>query len=136
MSNKQLQKQFLDKKDYTPMYGIYQLKNESRLRDYRFTNYETLHKLGKKVERSNYNLVYAATMEDGKIGLDDIYMEFNLDHPDDFRGHSLSVSDVIVYEYGGNQYSAHYVDSFGFKPLPKFMSESGRASRRQSGAEM
>ena len=134
MNNKMRQEKFLDKKDTEAMFGLYQLKRESRLRDYAFTNFETLTESGKKVKRDNYNLIYAAPLTDG-YSLDHIYTEFNISHPADFTGHSLSVSDVIVLKQGDNQYSAYFVDSFDFEKIPDFMPETGR-QRRQSGAEM
>ncbi len=52
--------------------------------------------------------------------LEDIYTRFNIDHPKDFKGHSLSVSDVVVLHQNG-QDTAHYVDSFGYKDVPEFL---------------
>ena len=51
--------------------------------------------------------------------MEDIYTRFNINHPEDFRGHSLSVSDVVVLHQNGKD-TAHYVDSFGFKEVPGF----------------
>lgn len=127
------QTDFLDRSQADPMYAIYQLKDDGGLWGYAFTNYDTLKKSGKKVERNNYNLIYADAHNDES--LDDIYTRFNIDHPKDFRGHSLSVSDVIVLKDDDGQYSAFYVDSIGFKPLRGFMSESGR-TRKKSDMEM
>ena len=73
---------------------------------------------GLAVDRQNYDLVYTAPL-DGKTTLEDIYRTFNLDRPADFRGHSLSVSDVVVINRGGKE-EAHYCDSFGFTPVPEF----------------
>lgn len=115
-------KAFLDNASDMPMYGIFQLKNESRLRDYRFADYNALINSGKKVELGNYDFLYAVTMDGDTVKLEEIYKIFNLDHPSDFTGHSLSIGDVVVYKYGDNNYAAHYVDTFGFKRLPKFMS--------------
>jgi len=136
MNNKQRQEKFLDKKDYTPMYGIYQIKDGSRLRSYRFLDYETLRVVGKKVKRDNYSFVYAESVPGGKINLEEIYTRFNLDPPADFTGYSLSVSDVVVMKYTDGNYAASYVDYAGFKTIPGFMAESGRSPRKQSGAEM
>ena len=55
--------------------------------------------------------------------LDSIYERFNLQHSADFRGHSLSISDVIVMHQNG-QDQAYYVDSFGFKQVPEFFSDN------------
>ena len=49
-----------------------------------------------------------------------IYTKFNIDHPADYKAHSLSVSDIVVLHEDGEN-TAHFVDSFGFTELPKFM---------------
>lgn len=100
-------------------FTIYQLKAGPEARDYRFEPYESLQEAGLAVDRQNYDLVYAAPL-DGKTSLEDIYRTFNADdRPADFRGHSLSVSDVVVLNRGGKE-EAHYCDSFGFTPVPEF----------------
>ena len=47
--------------------------------------------------------------------LEALYTKFNMERPADFKGHSLSVSDVVVIKD-----KPYYVDSFGFKELPEF----------------
>ena len=71
------------------------------------------------VDKANYELVYSAELTPG-TSLEDIYTRFNIDHPKDFKGHSLSVSDVVVLHQNG-QDTAHYVDSFGYKDVPEFL---------------
>ena len=100
-------------------FEIYQLKNNAELRYHRFTDYETLKREGNVVESKNYNQVYRDVLESG-TKLDDIYYRFNMEHPDDFKGHSLSVSDIIVVHDNGDT-AAYYVDSFGFKKVPEFL---------------
>ena len=73
------------------------------------------------VDKANYELVYSAALTPG-TSLEDIYTRFNIDHPKDFKGHSLSVSDVVVLHQNG-QDTAHYVDSFGYKQVPEFLQE-------------
>ncbi len=119
-SQKILKDSFLESEISEPMYGIFQLKKEDRLRPYRFTPLSELKQSGMNVEYDNYNLVYADFYK-GE-GLDDIYGKFNLDHPADFIGHSLSVSDIIVVKEK-DAYIAHYVDSFGFKKIPYFIEQ-------------
>ena len=51
---------------------------------------------------------------------EEVYRKFNIDHPADFKGHSLSVSDIVVLRENGKN-SAHFVDSFGFTGIPDFM---------------
>lgn len=74
------------------------------------------------MDRANYDLVYTASL-DSKTTLEDIYRTFNIDHPADFKGHSLSVSDVVVLHQGGKD-TAHYCDSFGFQQVPEFLREN------------
>ncbi len=102
-------------------FGIYQLKDTPEARDIRFMNMDYLESKGISVNRENYDLVYTAPLEDG-TNLEDIYTKFNIVHPDDFRGHSLSVSDVVVLHQNGEN-TCHYVDSFGYREVPEFVQE-------------
>lgn len=104
-------------------YAIYQVKNDEALKNHRFESMEHLLKLGLVIEHQNYNLNYTGHFEnvdDTIKTLNDIYEKFNIDQPQDFSGHSLSVSDVIVLKQNG-ELKAHYVDNFGFKELPHFL---------------
>ena len=103
-------------------FSIYQIKSGDEMRDYRFEPYDRLQATGRSVDRGNYDLVYTAPL-DGKTTLEDIYRTFNIDHPADFKGHSLSVSDVVVLHQGGKD-TAHYCDSFGFQQVPEFLREN------------
>jgi len=100
---------------------IYQLKQGDETRDFRFEPYDRLQAAGNTVDKANYELVYSAELTPG-TSLEDIYTRFNIDHPKDFKGHSLSVSDVVVLHQNG-QDTAHYVDSFGYKNVPEFLQE-------------
>ena len=102
-------------------FSIYQLKNSDETRDLRFEPYDRLQATGNVVDKANYELVYSAELTLG-TSLEDIYTRFNIDHPKDFKGHSLSVSDVVVLHQNG-QDAAHYVDSFGYKNVPEFLQE-------------
>ena len=102
--------------------GIYQLRNEDSTRDYRFEPYDRLQAAGRTVDKANYTEVYAAPLAAGTT-LEDIYRTFNVDHPADFKGHSLSVSDVVVLHQNG-QNTAHYCDSVGFQQVPEFLREN------------
>ena len=102
-------------------FSIYQLKDGDETRDYRFEPYDRLQAAGLAVDRANYALVYTAPLVPG-TSLDDIFTRFNIDHPKDFKGHSLSVSDVVVLHQGG-QDTAHYVDRGDFKQIPEFLQE-------------
>ena len=102
-------------------FSIYQLKQGDETRDFRFEPYDRLQAAGNVVDKANYELVYSAELTPG-TSLEDIYTRFNIDHPKDFKGHSLSVSDVVVLHQNG-QDTAHYVDSFGYKEVPEFLQE-------------
>ncbi|MCI5672994.1 MAG: YodL domain-containing protein [[Clostridium] symbiosum] len=102
-------------------FTIYQLKDGDGMRDYHFEPYDRLQAAGLSVEAANYNLIYAAELTPG-TSLEDIYTRFNIDHPKDFKGHSLSVSDIVVLHQNGED-TAHYVDSFGYKEVPEFLQE-------------
>ena len=104
-------------------FSIYQIPAGPDGRDFRYRPYEELQAAGLTVDRKNYELIYTAPL-DGKTTLEDIYRTFNADdRPAGFRGHSLSVSDVVVINRGGKE-EAHYCDSIGFTPVPEFMRES------------
>ena len=102
-------------------FSIYQLKHGDETRNLRFEPYDRLQATGNVVDKANYELVYSAELTPG-TSLEDIYTRFNIDHPKDFKGHSLSVSDVVVLHQNG-QDAAHYVDSFGYKNVPEFLQE-------------
>ena len=104
-------------------FSIYQVPAGPEGRDFRYRSYEELQAAGLAVDRKNYELVYTAPL-DGKTTLENIYRTFNTDdRPADYRGHSLSVSDVVVINRGGKE-EAHYCDSIGFTPVPECMRES------------
>ena len=112
-------------------YGIYQLKHNPELNHLRFEGTESLKRMGitkdnfDAIKPENYELIYVGELSElqeqteGEM-LEAIYEKFNIDHPEDYRGHSLSVSDIVVLHQNGEN-SAHFVDSFGFTGLPDFM---------------
>ena len=102
-------------------FSIYQIKGGDETRDFRFEPYDRLQAAGNVVDRANYELVYSAPLAP-ETSLEDIYTCFNIDHPKDFKGHSLSVSDVVVLHQDG-QDAAHFVDSVGFRQVPEFLQE-------------
>ena len=112
-------------------YGIYQLKHNPELDHLRFEGTESLKRMGitknnfDAIKPENYELIYVGELSElqeqtqGET-LEVIYEKFNIDHPEDYRGHSLSVSDIVVLHQNGEN-SAYFVDSFGFTRLPDFM---------------
>ncbi|MGN0345866.1 MAG: DUF3849 domain-containing protein [Lachnospiraceae bacterium] len=128
-------------------YGIYQLKDNPELRQFHFEGTESLKSMGiikdnfDAIKPENYNLVYVGELSalqgqsQGET-LEAVYEKFNIDHPEDFRGHSLSVSDIVVLHEDGEN-SAHFVDSFGFTGLPDFMRElEGVKEQEMTKAEL
>lgn len=106
-------------------YKIYQLKDNEYNRQFEFEGSDWLdeHQINPVI--SDYDEVYSGNLDDIEFKqhkLAGIYQKFNVDHPADFRGHTLSVSDVIVLNQKGKE-TAYYVDSFGFKELPEFFKE-------------
>jgi len=103
-------------------FAIYQLKDGDELRDYRFEGLDWLKSRGLLVERDNYNFVYTEPFTQyasKRDRLEEIWECFNNDHPADFKGHSLSVSDIVAIKQNG-VVTYHYCDSYDFKELPKF----------------
>lgn len=103
-------------------YAIYQLKREDSTTDLRFMGSDWLQKKGLEPNRDNYDLIYTGRLYSSENRLDTLerlYQTFNIDHPEDFRGHSLSVSDIVALKEQG-VVSYHYVDSIGYTELPNF----------------
>ena len=116
----------------TDAYAILQLKHTEETADRRFMSFGYLQKYGITPVPEFYNTVYMdqMTMQPEKSQqeiLEDLYIKFNVDHPEDFKGHSLSVSDIVALKQQGIV-SFHYVDSIGFKELPHFMTQEGEHS--------
>ena len=102
-----------------PNFSIYQVPHGPEGRDYRYRSYEELQADGLTVDRANYQLVYTAPLDKGTT-LDDIFRRFNMEIPPDFKGHSLSMSDIIVFRQEGQQ-TAYYVDEGAeYRKVPEF----------------
>lgn len=118
-------------------YAIYQLKPDPQYHSLRFASLSELRSLGRRdgnhadaalgVTESRYDLIYSGVLSPALAAcrtpeaiLEGLYTRFNLSRPDDFRGHSLSVSDVIALNLNG-QTECYYTDSFGFYKLPAFL---------------
>jgi hypothetical protein len=105
----------------SPIFAIYQLNHMDETLRYRFVPYSRLMEQGFSVAHRNYNLVYTAPLADNET-LDSLYERFNLRHPIDFYGHSLSVSDVVVMQRNGVT-TAYYVDITEFVAVPGFLND-------------
>ena len=107
-------------------YCIYQLRRDPELAELRFMYSQYLREHGLEPAFDHYEAVYSGSLpSDGstEARLDDLYMKFNTAHPQDFTGHSLSVSDIVVLRQQG-AVSSHYVDSVGFVQLPAFLPDN------------
>ena len=104
-------------------FAIYQLRDNDDTARLHYMNSEYLEKKGLSVQKENYAAVYAGNLDrrgDTQDKLNGLYETFNIRRPEDFRGHSLSVSDIVALKQNG-VVSCHYVDSWGFKELPGFL---------------
>ena len=114
----------LDSQRKARPFRIYQIDlNLTRTVPYAFMGTEELHKLGyDQPPAEDYRLVYDSLIHcpidwDDDAVLERIFERFNLNHPADYRGHSLSVSDIVEL-YDDTQNTFYYCDSFGFTPIP------------------
>ena len=115
------EKAFLDKP--ADSFAIYQLRDNDDTAYLHYMNSEYLEKKGLSIQKENYAAVYAGDLDrrgDTQDKLNELYETFNIRRPEDFRGHSLSVSDIVALKQNG-VVSCHYVDSWGFKELPGFL---------------
>ena len=105
-----------------PNFSIYQVPPGPEGRDFRYRSYEDLQADGLSVDRKNYQLVYTAPL-DKDTTLDEIYRRFNMEHPSDYKGHSLSMGDIVVFRQDGKQ-TAYYVDEGAdYRQVPEFFAQ-------------
>ena len=105
-----------------PNFSIYQVPPGPEGRDFRYRYYEELQADGLSVDRKNYQLIYSAPL-DKDITLDEIYRRFNMEHPADYKGHSLSMGDIVVFRQDGKQ-TAYYVDEGAdYRQVPEFFAQ-------------
>jgi hypothetical protein len=89
-------------------YAIYQVKEE-KARDYGFCRLSNIIKWYGKVDKSNYDKVYESETE---CTLEGLFEKFNTSKPSDFKGRSLSISDVVILDG-----VAYYCDAFGWEKI-------------------
>ena len=112
---------FLD--SATDQYAILQLRRIEDTVYERFSSMRELERMGLEPDIDHYEVVYTAPLlpyKDQNTMLEELYAKFNVSRPDDFTGHSLSVSDIVALRQNG-VVSCHYVDSIGFQELPGFL---------------
>ena len=118
------------------IYRIYQLKSDEKYHGIRFEDRATLQKSGIQLGINDYNLVYEGNFNDVEGDsfddkLNTLYDRFNFEQPEDFKGRSLSVSDVITVKNSKNE-SAYYVDSIGFTDIPEFFNKFNENSKTEN----
>lgn len=125
----------------TPLsYDIYQIREGNAYHSLRFANLSELEHMNQPIQKSNYEQVYTGTLSesaaDGQPShtevLESLYEKFNLQHPADYRGHSLSVSDIVVLHENGRD-TAYFCDSIGFKEVPEFLQEENLVTLETTG---
>lgn len=105
-------------------FSIYQVKEGLETRDFRFESLDRLKAAGLAAKCENYRHMYTGKLYPGEEPaietLEALYIKFNIAHPEDFSGRSLSLSDVVVLRCDGKA-AAYYVDRFGFQEVPEFL---------------
>ena len=107
----------------TDSYAVLQLKRIDETRDERFESLSALQRRGKEPDIEHYDVVYTGSLPpytDQSVMLEGLYTKFNIDHPEDLRGHSMSMSDIVALKVA-HEVSFHYVDRIGFVELQGFM---------------
>ena len=115
-------KAFLTKE--TDTFAIFQLKETEATEDLHFRSAGELERQGLQPEADHYEIIYTEPLpplKDRDVFLEDTFRRFNIDRPESFRGHSLSVSDIVAIRQNG-EITAHFVDTIGFQELPGFFS--------------
>lgn len=118
-------------------FAIYQLRDTEEMREIRFEGTEWIKSIGRKVERENYDLIYTAPLDSAGKGsdvLEQLFYQFNNEHPADYHSPSLSVSDIVAIRQA-DTLSCHYVDSFGFAPVPDFIKTENYLKAAEMSAE-
>ena len=105
-----------------PNFSIYQVPPGPEGRDFRYRSYEDLQADGLSVDRKNYQLIYTAPL-DKDTTLDEIYRRFNMEHPADYKGHSLSMGDIVVFRQDGKQTSYYVDEGADYRQVPEFFAQ-------------
>lgn len=118
-------------------FKIYQLPGGEKYHGIRFESIDRLKADGVQLNKDDYELMYEGEVGEfrGNATLEALYTQFNIDHPEDFRGHSLSVSDVIVISVDGKD-TAYFCDSFGFTEMPEFFREKELVQEKPETAKV
>lgn len=103
------------------LYAIYHVDEDTPGKQHLFMNMAMVKEDGITIDAENYKCVYSGRLHENEK-LDDLYAMFNDNPPADYKAHSMSVSDVIITNRGGDM-QAYYVDRFGFAELPDFAAQ-------------
>ena len=103
------------------LYAIYHVDEDTPGKQHLFMNMAMVKEDGITIDAENYKCVYSGRLHENEK-LDDLYAMFNDNPPADYKAHSMSVSDVIITNHGGDM-QAYYVDRFGFAELPDFAAQ-------------
>lgn len=130
---KQKAKEITEK--HNSSYAIYQIPSGERYSDIRFASYSDLDKMGQLPDSLNYKKVYSGNLDDIKYDnkLEGIFVQFNMNHPEDFEGHSLSVSDVVVIENEDDK-KAYFVDDIGYKDISDIFLNLNRTEQQKENS--
>lgn len=112
------------------VYGIYQIKRKSPGENYAFMSMEYVEKHGFEIRKEDYSLVWQDELKDGE-DVETLFEKFNLHIPEGFKGHSLSVSDIVVFKKDG-ECKAFYIDNFGSVPVPGFIPDRKRTEKGEN----
>lgn len=108
-------------------YAIYQYSQTHDEMGYQYMSLDFIEKMGMSVKGSDYQMMYQGVLE-VQDTLEDLYIKFNIDRPEDFKGHSMSTSDVVILKSDGEM-KAYYVNDIGFRELPKFIEQRAEVLR-------
>ena len=108
-------------------YAIYQYRQADDAIGYQYMSLDFIEKMGMSVKGSDYQMMYQGVLE-VQDTLEDLYIKFNIDRPEGFKGHSMSTSDVVILKRDGEM-KAYYVNDIGFRELPEFIEQRAEVLR-------
>ena len=111
-------------------YAIYQYSQTHDEMGYQYMSLDFIEKMGMSVKGSDYQMMYQGVLE-VQDTLEDLYIKFNIDRPEDFKGHSMSTSDVVILKHDGEM-KAYYVNDIGFRELPEFVDQRAEILREKN----
>lgn len=108
-------------------YAIYQYRQADDAIGYQYMSLDFIEKMGMSVKGQDYQMMYQGVLE-VQDTLEDLYIKFNIDRPEGFKGHSMSTSDVVILKRDGEM-KAYYVNDIGFRELPAFIEQRAEVLR-------